>query len=335
MIKSLKNIVLICLKVIGAIVVAGVILNIFSFFYYNPPIHISCDDGATGYRREPGAFWSRGAEGFAKGIIDENGYNNSFDTDYSDIDVLMMGSSQSEGLYVSEDKVASYIINKKFAENGVDMCLYNIGMSAHNFVANCSNLKSALEKYTPSKYVILEINSLDLKDDKVDSAIAGVNTVMSTTSKKSIMYNIQKIPYLKLAYQQFSNYKDSHSQAKAVEEPVYADRNKIEQLLKHISELTSEYGCKTIIFYIPSMNIEYDGTLSLEESEDKINEFSELCRNNNIIFVDLSDAILSDYEETGVLSSGFANTQAGYGHLNAHGHKLMADELYKAIIDNK
>ncbi len=53
----------------------------------------------------------------------------------------------------------------------------------------------------------------------------------------------------------------------------------------------------------------------------------ELCRIKDIGCIDLADALVDDYRQTGKLSRGFHNGQPGSGHLNGRGHRLLAREI--------
>ena len=126
-------------KVIGAGITAFAILALFCVFYYNPPVHEPCGNGVTSYVRQADTFWARGTEGFAMGTTDDSGYNNSYPADGRKTAILMMGSSQTEGLYVNEDDCVSYLLNEKYAEDGSNRYVYNVGMSAHTIYRNISN----------------------------------------------------------------------------------------------------------------------------------------------------------------------------------------------------
>lgn len=88
-------------KLIGKILFSGVItfaiLEFLCFFYYNPPIHYTCQDGATDYVWEASNAYADYTEGMGRGRTNNEGYVNPFD--YSEnmpIDILILGSSQME-----------------------------------------------------------------------------------------------------------------------------------------------------------------------------------------------------------------------------------------------
>ncbi|MBR0279256.1 MAG: hypothetical protein IJQ75_04680, partial [Synergistaceae bacterium] len=52
---------------------------------------------------------------------------------------------------------------------------------------------------------------------------------------------------------------------------------------------------------------------------------------NGIYFLNMAGRFLEEYEKDYTLPYGFANTSVGKGHMNVHGHRMFADEIYKLI----
>lgn len=65
--------------------------------------------------------------------------------------------------------------------------------------------------------------------------------------------------------------------------------------------------------------------------EEKLALFSQLCKKNDIIFVDSVSVFEALYTEQYILAHGFANTAVGVGHLNEYGHRAVAEVLANAI----
>ena len=92
-------------------------------------------------------------------------------------------------------------------------------------------------------------------------------------------------------------------------------------------------GLPIIIFYHPGIAIHQDGSISTNGDSTIIHLFQEVCEENGIYFLDMSDRFQQEYEESYTLPYGFANTSVGSGHLNKYGHAMIADELYKLISE--
>ena len=326
------------IKCIGAGVVALGVLSLFSMFYYNPPIHVSCGNGATDYTRESNKFWSRGTEGFAHGTTDVNGYNNVDGTTQDNVGILLMGSSQTEGLYVDAKKNMGYVLNDLLQENGYDMPVYNIGMSSHGFLRTVTNLEAALDTYHPSDYVVLETDLVDFTSEELDAALND-NLEPLATYNDGFLYQMQRIPYVKLVYQQYQNYKGNQvdSQAfveSAVDDGVY-DVQRVSELLAQIETEASEHDVTPILYYFPHFYLEEDGTLKTSNVDGKISTFASLCEEHHIIFLDMTDDFLTEYEQNHHIVSGFSNTKECYGHLNQYGHRLIAQALYDAVTQKE
>lgn len=74
-----------------------------------------------------------------------------------------------------------------------------------------------------------------------------------------------------------------------------------------------------------------DGSMSVIRTPDSYDCFVEGCEANDILFLDMGDAFLKEYEASYEVPYGFSNTSPGTGHLNRIGHRLVAEELYKMI----
>ena len=329
-------------KVLGAGVMAFLILTLFATFYYNPPIHVKGSSAATSYVREPGSFWARATEGFAMGKIDEQGYNNSFNTDYSNIDVLMMGSSQTEGLYVNDNQCVSYLLNQKFASDGSDRAVYNIGMSAHTFYRNVQNMTAALDTYKPASYIAIETSVLSCNPEEVNQALTAAMPELTTYQGNTLVMELQKMPYIKLLYQQYKNYSSQETAgvddtAGSVSAEGMNDYNTqmTNQILSYIATTASDYDCEAMIYFIPEVAISEDGSLVFSADDVLRGQYSELCRQNGLLFVDMTERIAEKYKSEGILASGFSNTTIGYGHLNVDGHRMLADAIYETIKEEE
>lgn len=311
----------------------------FCVFYYNPPVHEPCGNGVTSYVRQADTFWARGTEGFAMGTTDDSGYNNSYPADGRKTAILMMGSSQTEGLYVNEDDCVSYLLNEKYAEDGSNRYVYNVGMSAHTIYRNISNLENALKVYQPAEYVALETGTLAMNPVEGAQALNHEMPALTAGSGIPALEVLEKNPYIKLLYQQYKNLQSQNNGEAdvAITEnagyDVFGDDTyaATEELLAYISRTAEEADVQAVIYYIPDMTLTEDGSYECSASVDTRDTFAELCGKYNIIFADMTDSVEEAYVKEHIVASGFDNTTVGYGHLNAYGHELLAQCIYDAI----
>ena len=56
-----------------------------------------------------------------------------------------------------------------------------------------------------------------------------------------------------------------------------------------------------------------------------------MCYQNGLNFIDMSNRYQEEYKKNYTVPSGFINTAVASGHINKHGHRMIAEELYKAI----
>ena len=99
------------LKAIAGGVIALLALNAFAMLYYNVPVHYTNPDGAPENKWETSTYYSKGTEGFAWGVTNNDGFNNLRDyTPGERIDILLMGSSHMEGFNIAQDENAGALV---------------------------------------------------------------------------------------------------------------------------------------------------------------------------------------------------------------------------------
>lgn len=347
--KKCKRVIVWILKCFVAGIVAVLILSIFSLFYYNHGIRKTSKTGATDYSWE-NKFHSVGYEGFAWGINDVNGYNNAYMLNKEDIDILMMGSSHMNAYNVPQKCSVSYLLNRmiKTLDAGYRGGVYNIGMEGHTFYMCSDNLKNALETYSPQKYVIIETRSVKLSMERMEEVLNGTRK-RTPAFDSGLIYYMQKVPYFCLLHRQIRDMcglndaslaendndteeKADHSNFDNTLENTTLDYNtQLNKYMEKLAEEVSSYHVKLLIFYMPSISINDDGTVGTVGNPQDIAEFASACKNYGIEFLDMSDVFLENYKQNYELPFGFSNTEAGRGHLNRRGHELVASALFDKI----
>ena len=316
---------------------AFVLLNGFAFLYSNTGGgHITNPTGATDYIWPPGAFFSRMTEGHTWGFVDENGFNNSYPAE-DQVDVLLMGSSHMEAYNVPQDKNLGYCLNElTHRESGTGDYVYNIGTSGHGLTDCLSNLSDALTEYHPEKAVIIETMTLEFSDEQIDAVVNGTRGGIPSYDSGPLYY-LQKIPYLKLAYGQMESVLGNaaenavdlnvNEQALSLSPSDYAEG--VDAMLEYGVHLMGD--CTLIIFYHPTLHLDQNGSAYTDADPKRLALFRAACEENGVIFLDMTERFLAAYEEEHILPHGFANTAIATGHLNQHGHRMIAEELAELL----
>ena len=316
----------------GSIAFLG--LTAFCFVYFNTPVHQETVDGATDYSWEYNKFYSKATEGFAFGRTNNEGYLNRFDyTGNEEVDILVMGSSHMEAYQVSLHESTAARLGELLSDDVV----YNIGVSGHNFLVCADNLAAAIAKYKPRKYVILETSSLSFTDEQL---IAAINESVPDIPSHSggIIGILQKNQFLRLGYTQIQSFsrKGKAPDDTKSGDPMVVKRNLelYNDLLTKLSNTVSENGAQLIIVYQSNLKVNEDGSATCSADPELTASFTDLCKKNNILFLDMSPYFMQYYEETHILPHGFWNTSVGSGHLNKYGHEIIACAVYELIKEN-
>ncbi|MBQ3005749.1 MAG: hypothetical protein IJD88_07425 [Clostridia bacterium] len=319
-------------KAVVSGILAFAILTGFCFLYYNVPVHSKTADGATDYSWEKNKFYSRGTEGFAMGKTNNEGYVNAFDyEDSTQVNVLIMGSSHMEGYNVPMSKSTAGYLDEMMSDGVV----YNIGVSQHTILNCVDNLEAALEKYKPSEYVVIEALELYYSDEKIQSVLDSSMEELESHSG-GIIGLLQKNQFFRLMYSQLKAFLRNQNEEQILTS--YIPRINLDlynEMLEKLSKTADKYGAKLIILHQNNLILNDNGSLTPSIDEITRNNFRTVCENNGVIFVDMTDIFIENYNKTHILPHGFSNTSVESGHLNKHGHKLVADALFEIIGEVK
>lgn len=321
------------IKAVIACTIAFAMVSGGCLIYYNIPVHYSNSAGATDYKWETLKFYSKCTEGFALGRTDSDGFNNTENVNGRRIDILFTGSSHGEAFNVAQDKNCVSLLNSMF--DG-EMFTYNIAVSGHTLYHICSNLSKALETYKPSKYVVIECQSLELAENNILAAVDGTLPELESESGGVIGF-LQKIPYLRLMYLQISNLRQAEKPAETVsvisETPDEQYRAAVKALVEKAKADCEKYNVTPIIIYHPHFKAEQNGSIKILHNENYVSLFRNICSEVGVRFVEMTSDFVNGYKKDLMYPYGYSNTVLGEGHLNTYGHKLIAERLYKTIED--
>lgn len=272
-------------------------------------------------------------EGIAWGKFDANGYNNL--TVLDNPDILLLGSSHMEGLNVRQEETVASLLNQTFAG---EYSAYNLGISGHNFIKVCKYLPTTLELYDePPEYIVIETSNVAFHSTDVDALLGG--TVEYTHSYDTgVIAVLQRFPFLRLMYYQLSKGlldvfmpgRNADMEA-STEESLPPNEQSYDALFEYISRSMNKSTSKLIIFYHPTEMLQKDGSVSFLVNEQYTDLFSKKCDEYGIIFIDMTQPFTEMYNTTHQLPHGFITGEIGTGHLNAAGHKAIAQALADKI----
>lgn len=319
-----------CGKMVLAMLCSLILVSLFAICYKHTSPHVMAEDGATDFKWKPQSLSSTMMEGFSWIRMDENGYNNEFFTE--DIDVLVMGSSHVEALQVPTKENFASLLN-----DNINMNVYNIGVSSHNFYRCVDNLAAALDHYSPSKYVIIE-TYIPILEENFMRPIILRSAIPEDGPDIGLKYYIQMIPACKPLLNQLIQWRslsinnvrtENYSDIDIENDGYFATLRAFLEIIRDESE---KHGVTPIIIYQTRETLLDDGTLVFPDNNSEyIAKFSSICRDLNIVFADLTPEFNNAYQENHLFSHGFPNTSIGSGHLNLTGHRIIAETLTRLI----
>ena len=65
-----------------------------------------------------------------------------------------------------------------------------------------------------------------------------------------------------------------------------------------------------------------------------VRAFANLLQKEGFGFINLEEAYLTHWSDTGTFHRGFNNSRPWEGHYNAAGHKIAAEAIYRWIKEN-
>lgn len=327
----MKKVVKWFIKATVAGTAAILLLSVFCYFYSYDGIHIVSETGATDYVWESGQLKATMKEGFSRVHMDSYGYNNVYD--YSEEpDILLMGSSHMEAAQVAETENVGYLLNDKLFKYKT----YNIGISGHTIYRCIDNLENALETYHPQKYVVMVIDSVDLSIDEM-KAVIKEEAVPIPSHDSGLIYYLQKIPAIKVIYKQLSDWMSLDNGSMVVKASNEKTDYNVEydktlcEFLEKAGNMAEESGVTLIVVYQPAQKLQMDGTIVYEYAEAHLEQFSEHCKKQGIVFVNAEKEFDKLYAEKNILAHGFSNSSVGEGHLNKYGHEAVANVIETEI----
>ncbi len=323
-------------RIILAGITAFIILCILFTFYDLMPPHISSKLGNTDYVWPANAPWIKLTEGISCGRFDGQGFNNIKVIDNPDI--LVLGSSHMEAVDVTQNKNTAFLLQKKIGDRKT---VYNMGISGHALTKVLQYLPDTLKIYTRvPEILIIETSNLSFSPESVNEVLK-CEVERTVSHDSGLIFALQKLPFLRLMYHQGKNglidllvpervNKNQTADKKAEETNMRTDNHHYDELFSYINKLQKEYKTQIIIFYHPTEILQKDGSVYFTQDKN-LKIFADKSKENDILFLDMTDAFYRLYEKEHRLPHGFIMGQIGTGHMNEDGHRVVAEELYRLL----
>lgn len=310
------------LQWIFALVLGFLIANALCFFYERPVGWLDTPNGAATSVWRPGAVMVHGTEGYGIARVDRNGFLNP-EGILADRYVLMMGASHTQGKEVCPAQRYSTLVSSYFSGESGTLAAYNIASDGHYLPSQIRYFKAALAAFPNAGAVTIEIGSTDAAPQELrDAQNQAVYAPISFTDSVSMLKGMVKesLPLLALLK---TNFQTLRAQAAEETEGPYDYETELDAAMALIR---SEFDGPIAFVYHPTTEIQPDGSLKLGYS-DTWDVFCRVCEKNGIDVIDTGTRFARLYETERKLPYGFANTTPGSGHLNAAGHRILAEEI--------
>ncbi len=254
--------------------------------------------------------------------------------------VLILGDSYAEALQVGPGKDLASVMMASLEEQGIKAGVWNAGASGRS-PAHYLALSAHYQKTLSPDLVVIQLNASDFNDD-LDRLAEGFGFEAEGDGWKlvtpkappgsSTVDLLMRSSVLYITGTRMKGGGGGHG-APAKKTPEEIEKERQEKAAKKarfaawlVPQLAAAYPSLAIT-YIPSYD--YFAKGGVPEPEEAALE--EACAKAGIPFVNGREAFRRGFEETGEPGHGFSNTTPGTGHINATGHRILGQELAKAL----
>lgn len=303
--------------------------NALCFLYERPAGWLDTPNGPAPSLWRPGAVMVHGTEGYSVSRVDERGFLNPAGV-LADRYVLIMGASHTQGKEVSTARRYSTLVNNYFRGDKGTLCAYNIASDGHFLPTQIRHFPAAVAAFPGAGAVTIEIGSTDvapqaLRDARNQVAYESGVPAAAGSLKLALKEGLPLLSLLKKNLQTLRAYATEEGEALCDYET---------ELDAALCLIRSQFAGPIAFVYHPTTKILPDGSLELGYSETW-DIFRRVCEKNQIDVIDIGPRFTRLYETEHRLPYGFANTTPGEGHLNAAGHRILAEEIISYLEENR
>ena len=299
----------------------------------------------TGYRNGPvfgdvlrPGFLVRGTEGYCITSINSLGLRGpELSSVQRNTRVLFLGDSFTQAFQVFDQQTFVDCTERLLAAHGVHTECVNAGVSGENS-ARYIGLSAAYRKAIQPSYVVVQLSDHAFSPDVLRPVAGGATWWLKADGSEWIPTRLRSTPTSGETLRKFATFvplvvylKDRWQLASSEDDsiPARAGPPVNAALIDwSVTQLARDYGPNMTVLWIPSLS--YTGG---SNSPTLIEiEVARACSRRGIQFVDPRDEMQAEFRRTGQPLQGFGNTQPGVGHLNAEGHRIVADVLAEHLL---
>ncbi len=305
---------------------------------YTLPAKYNVTGKTTGEVWRSNALVVLGLEGYAVNFTDQNGYNNPsgiLEGDYA----LALGSSHTQAFNVFRKENYCSRYNEYAKQNGLPL-LYNTGMDANNFCDIVKHFPAAVEQFPDAAYFTIETPYLIFTPKQLKNAC---NTVEYSPEQQnddltSKLYGfVQSMPLARLGVKHIleadtTEIKNAFFGA-TPEIPAASsiDHDDYAAALKECFATLRNATDKPIYFLYHRPYTAAGPEPETLDGQDILPLVEQYCTEYGIKLISTDETFSGNYQNDHTLPYGFYNTVYGEGHLNATGHRLIAERLKEEI----
>ena len=317
-------------------------------FMDSVPSH-TFDPMLSKFTRTPNTCIRWRAEGWANTFVGKHNTIAIKDIEKNELTkIAIWGDSVVEALHVSDESKMAQQLSKMFERTGQRVLGFAIAHSENSLADYIVDLQKyeSLIPNVKSHYIVL----CNLKDDTLPNrrertgrsefVYDGSFRIVESENRRPYQQYYNQLSKYNLRLVSYSFGKVSKYQAqlpwsprKTVDpgksindEPPYVKIDAWEFILNELRRRSSK---PITVLYIPYRPAIVSGKISFKDPQKNDKEiFASVCRRHNIGFIDLSDRFNDFFRNTNKFPTGFTNTFPGRGHLNVHGHRIVAEAIF-------
>ena len=256
---------------------------------------------------------------------------------------VIVGDSFSEAYQVSDTAVAASQVERLARQAGKALNVRQYGWSGTSVPVYVALAPAILSRLSPAWVAVLlnvsDLGASGLSDSLYWQGQIGPDHELTLTEISETQRRAQHSAVWRatravmersiLAYYVINKFKEildpqqGDAERNGIDSP--ADRF---ATLAEVRALKRVYGSRLLIVYTPRIHVSPESDTVIEEQG-----LLNACESEAVRCVSMRQAMIEARDRQHTMCTGFANTLPGDGHLNAHGHRVLADLIWANTRD--